>query len=114
MIYKDLITLIIIFFLLLALGVRIAEQGLYETMGLDLRPKSFDFDFQRDRVYSFTILGNSLEVKKYYQVGNIVACREKIDVTINGKSFTINPIIPTGVMMRESVNLDKKTAKMYN
>ena len=64
MIYKDLITLIIIFFLLLALGVRIAEQGLYETMGLDLRPKSFDFDFQRDRVYSFTILGNSLEVKK--------------------------------------------------
>ena len=114
MIYKDLITLIIIFILLLTMGIRIAEKGLYNTMGLDLKPQSFDFDFQDDRVYSFTVLGNNIKLQKYYKVGNIVAYRGQISFVINGKTFTINSMIPTGVMLQERLNLDKKTANMYN
>jgi len=114
MIYKDLITIIIIFTILLTIGVRIAELGLYKTMGLDLKPKSFNFDFQSDRVYSFTIIGNRLELKKYYKVGNILASKGNISIVVNGKRFAINSIIPTGVVLQESMNLDKKTAKMYN
>ncbi|MCG1012696.1 histidine kinase [Tepidanaerobacter sp. GT38] len=114
MIYKDLITLVIIFILLLTIGVRVAEKGLYNTMGLDLRPQSFDFDFQEDRVYSFTVLGSNIKLQKYYKIGNMVACRGQISFMINGKTFTINSMIPTGVMLQERLNLDKKTANMYN
>jgi len=114
MIYKDLVTLIIIFVILLTIGVRAAEMGLYATMGLDLQPKSFDFVFQRDRLYSFTVFGNSLELKKFYKVGNILASKGNISIVVSGKSFTINSIIPTGVMLRETANLDKTTAKLYN
>jgi len=114
MIYKDLITLIIIFIILLTIGIRIAELGLYETMGLDLKPKSFDFDFQRDRVYRFVVLGNSLKLQKNYKVGNVVVCKGNISIIINGKRFTINSIISTGVTLKERLNLDKKSANMYN
>ncbi len=114
MIYKDLITLIIIFTILLTIGVRVAEKGLYDTMGIDWRPQSFDFDFQEDRVYRFTLLGNSVKLQNYHKIGNIVAYRGHISFIVNGKTFTINSIIPTGVMLREGPNLDKKTTNMYN
>jgi hypothetical protein len=114
MIYKDLITLIIIFIILLTIGIRIAEKGLYDAMGLDLRPRSFDFDFESDRIYSFTVLGNSLKLQKYYKIGNIFAYNGQISFIINGRRFTFNSIIPTGVMLKDPLNLDKKSANMYN
>jgi len=96
------------------MGVRTAEQGLYKTMGLEIQPKSFDFDFKKGRVYTFTILSNNLELQKYYKVGSIIASKGNISITVNGKSFSINPIIQTGVMFKEGTNLDKKTTNMYN
>ncbi|NLZ52024.1 MAG: histidine kinase [Thermoanaerobacteraceae bacterium] len=114
MIYKDLITLIIIFVILLTIGVRIAEKGLYDTMGLDLRPKSFDFDFQSDRVYSFTVFGNSLKLQKYYRIGDIFAHKGHLSLVINGKKISINSLVPTGFFFMERLNLDKKSANMYN
>lgn len=114
MIYKDFMTLIIIFVIILTLGIRIAEKGLNVTMGLDIRPKSFNVDILGDRVYNFTVLGNNLKLQRYYKIGNIFADKGHLTMKINGKKIKLNSLIPTGVMLKGRLNLDKKSANMYN
>ncbi len=114
MVYKDIITILIIFVIFLSLGIRIAEKGLNATMGLNIRPKSFDFAILSDRVYNVTVLGNSIKFQRYYRIGDIFASKGIINININGKNIRINSIIPAGVMPKRRPNLDKKSANMYN
>ena len=114
MIYKDFITILIIFVILLSLGIRIAEKGLNATMGLDIRPRSFDFVILDDRLYNFILLGNSFKLQRYYKIGDVFADKGCIRLNINGKKIKLNSLIPTGVMLKGLLNLDKKSANMYN
>ncbi|HHY70947.1 MAG TPA: histidine kinase [Thermoanaerobacterales bacterium] len=114
MIYKDLMKLLIIFIIFLSLGIQVAEKGLNDTMGLDIRPRSFDFIILDDRVYNFTVLGNSFKLQRYYKIGDIFADKGCITLNINGKMFKLNSVIPTRVMLKGPLNLDKKSANMYN
>ncbi|HHV18031.1 MAG TPA: histidine kinase [Thermoanaerobacterales bacterium] len=114
MVYKDLITILIIFVIFLSLGIRIAEKGMNTIMGLDIRPKSFDFVILSDRVYNVIVLGNSIKLQKYYKIGDIFAGKGIINLNINGKKIKLDSIIPAGVMPKRRTNLDKKSVNMYN
>lgn len=112
--YKDLISLLIIFILFLALGIRLAEQGVNSTMGLDLLPKSFSVSISKKQVYTFCVLGKSYEIQRTMKIGEIYAGRQQIAININGKKIIINTLIYTGVPFKNIVNLDKRHANMYN
>lgn len=115
MIYKDLLTLIIIFLIVLALGLRMAEEGVYSTMGLDKKPASFDFAFNvRDRTYDLSILGRHWQFTSILKITDFYADRKKISIKFLGKDIEFHPLINLGLKFKSGVNLDKKSAEMYN
>lgn len=114
MIYKDLVTLFIIFTIILSLGIRIAEEGLNATMGLDMRPKSFNLIIFKNRAYDLTILGKTFKLQKYYKVGEIFVGKGCVSLKINEKEFTLYSLIPTRTILKDRQNVDKKPANRYN
>lgn len=113
--YNDLLTLIIIFLIVLTLGLRLAEEGVYSTMGIDKRPTSFDFYLDvSDRHYELCFLGNTFSLKKTFKIANFYADRRMIIIKTPQHELTLYTLIPTGLKLNSGVNLDKKSAKMYN
>ena len=111
--YKDLITLLIIFFVFTISGVRIAEEGMYSVMGLEIEPKSFCYIF-KDHSHTFEIMGKHYTLQRLHKIGEFYADRYKITLDLNGKKVSFSPLIYTGVSLKNRVNLDKKHANMYN
>jgi len=91
--YNDLLTLIIIFLVVLTLGLRTAEQGVYSTMGIETRPKTFDLDYYRDGVYNVNIMGRNFELDKKYKIGDLNISNELIILKFNGKEIKFSPLI---------------------
>lgn len=114
MIYKDLLTLFVIFAIILSLGIRIAEEGLNAMMGLDIRPKSFNFIIFNDRTYDLSILGKTFKFQKYYKVGEIFVGKGCMSLKINEKQFTLYSLIPARTILKDRQNVDKKPANRYN
>lgn len=113
--YKDLLTLIIIFLLVLAQGLRMAEAGVYSTMGLDMRPASFDFDFDlQSRVYDISFMGMRRQFTGTFKIADFYADKKIICIKFSGMDFTVHPLIDLGFILKSGTNLDKKSTKMYN
>jgi len=91
--YKDLLTLIIIFLMVLTLGLRTAEQGVYSTMGIETRPQIFDLDYHSDGVYNLNIMGKNFELDKKYKIGDLNIIDRLITLKINEKEIKFSPII---------------------
>ncbi len=108
------IKLLILFIIFTFIGIWVAEKGLNGVMGLDIRPKSFDFVVLNDNIYDFTVLGNSIKFHRYYKIGDIAADKGHITLNINGKTLELNYIIPIEVVLKDTLNLDKKPTNMYN
>ncbi|WP_422444109.1 histidine kinase [Thermoanaerobacterium sp. DL9XJH110] len=114
MIYKDLITLIIVFLIILVLGLRIAEEGVYSTMGLDVGPRSFAFEIRDDRSYGISILGKKINLRSVYRIGDFYADRGRISIEIAGRKYSFCPMVKAGFPPMRGHNLDKNFTKMYN
>jgi len=112
--YKDMMTIIIIFLIFTILGVRTAEGGMYYIMGLEMTPESFDFNVFNDHSYVFNVMGKDYMFQKLYKIGDFYADRYRIILNVNGKKIKLNPIIYTGVSLKNRINLDKRHANMYN
>ena len=107
--------MIIIFLIVLAMGLRAAEEGVYATMGIDKRPASFDFDFDaRDRSYDFFILGRHWQFAITFKIADFYADRKKVNIRISGRDIKFHPLVNLGFKFKSGVNLDKKSAEMYN
>ena len=111
--YKDLLTLVIILSILVFTGLRIAEQGLYTTMGINQELRTFNFKIVGDRNYDVWVLGKNLSFQKTYKIGDFYADKATIYLKMQGRQFYINPLI-SFVPPLKSLNLDKNPIELYN
>ncbi|TYP54991.1 hypothetical protein [Thermosediminibacter litoriperuensis] len=114
---KDLFTLFLIFAVVLVLGLRFAEEGVYSTMGLDITPMTFNLKILPDGTYDFFILGRRFSLRQLLRVSDFYADRRKVDIRIAG----LNISVPNMVRVYDPANfshlriyLDKKYCRMYN
>jgi len=96
-IYKDLLTLIIIFLIILAMGLRLAETGVYSTMGLDMKPASFDFCFDpRTRSYDISLMGKNLQFAATFKIADFYADKKMFSIKISGRDITLYNLVNLG------------------
>jgi len=99
--YKDLLTLIIIFLIVLALGLRLAETGVYSTMGLARKPASFDFCFDpRTRSYDISIMGVHRQFAATFKIADFYADKKMFSIKISGRDITLYPLINLGIVFK--------------
>jgi hypothetical protein len=104
--YKDLLTLFIILSMLLFTGLRVAEQGLNITMGLNLKPRVFNFHIINPRGYDIWFLGKHISLQKIIKIADFYADKKNIRLIWQGNSYYITPLISFTPPL-ESLNLDK-------
>lgn len=91
--YKDFFTLMIIFLLVLTLGLRVAEQGVYSTMGIETRPRTFDLDFNKNGVYNINLLGKNIELNKIYKIGELDITDRWVTLKFLDRQIQFCPVI---------------------
>ncbi|MCG0274771.1 MAG: hypothetical protein L5655_01230 [Thermosediminibacteraceae bacterium] len=113
----DLIALFLVFVVVLALGLRMAEEGVYSIMGLDTDPLTFDLKVLPGGQYDFCILGSRFSLKQTLKLGEFYADRRRVDIRIGG----LNISVPTMFCVYNPANLphlriylDKQNSRMYN
>ncbi|MGI6485098.1 MAG: histidine kinase [Tepidanaerobacteraceae bacterium] len=106
MISKDLITLVIIFTIILAIGVSVAETRVNSSLGLDVRPKSISFFVDKKRNYEICLLGRRYEFESLIKIGEIHAGKEFINIQVADKRIFLPHLIKTGLNLKEWLNLD--------
>lgn len=112
--YKYIVTMLIIFMVLFSIGVHMTEKGLNKIMGLDIESRSFDLTILDERQYKFTILGEKIKIQRYYKVCDFCVDSGYLSLGVNEKKIKFNSLIPTGLLLKNRLNLDKKSSNMYN
>jgi hypothetical protein len=107
MILKDLLTLILIFTLILTIGIYIVEERVNLSLGLDAKPKSFNFFVSEDRKYELCIMGHEYIFEGLHKLGEINVGRKYIGIEIANKKISFSHLIDTRFNLNHLLNLDK-------
>lgn len=91
--YRDVITLSIILLILIFTGLRIAEEGLNTTMGINREPRVCNLTINHLRGYDIWLLGKKVYLQKTIKLADFYADRQYLCITWKGQSFMLSPWI---------------------